>query len=116
MARPKLKDPRSEVLKIRVTPREKAAIAERARVAGVVVAEFLRARALGEKPLAAGASTGTPIVPAVKVEVEREVEEAMLEDPGAHDAFVARKTIQLRGQGHTTPRARELAEKEWAER
>lgn len=128
MAAPKKKDPRTETMRFRVTPREKASIAARAIEAGVVLSDYLRLRALGVKPVGPGAVLGSPPSPSIEVEkaeptvdpavaheVEAEVDEAMKDDPAAHEAFITRRTMQLRGR-HTLPIARRMAEKEWAER
>jgi hypothetical protein len=128
MARPKSDDPRTELLATRVTPGEKARIAERAAAAGMKVGEFIRRRALGEKPrgltpiAAPSPSPRAPVNPTVlaarleEVAVPREIEEAMLDDPTARDTFITRRTLQLRGEGKTTPVARKAAEEEWATR
>lgn len=47
MPRPKTADPRSELLRLRLTPAEKAAIEASASAVGANVSEFVRSRALG---------------------------------------------------------------------
>lgn len=128
MARPRSDDPRTETLKTRVTPGEKARIQERALEAGMDVGTFLRARALGLKPRGLTpiepppAPPHAPVNPTVvaaeveKQEVADEIEEARLEDPPARDAFLERRTRQLVGAGNTTLVARRLAAAEWENR
>lgn len=128
MARPKSNDPRTETLKVRVTPVEKAKIGERAVAAGLGIAEFMRIRALGEKPRGLvrpepepKRAPGIPSATTVSVGVERqtvadEIAEAQLDDPTAREAFIARRAQQIHGQGKTMPVARSLASHEWATR
>ncbi len=47
MARPRLDNPASEQIRIRLTPADKAAIRERAQAAGVTMSEYVLRCALG---------------------------------------------------------------------
>jgi hypothetical protein len=98
----------------RATPAEKARIAARALAAGQKLPDFIRARCLGEKPVRVN-----PTVLAAGIEhetVAEEVAEAKLEDPSARDAFIARRALQLKGEGRTTLVARREALREWEAR
>lgn len=123
MARPRSEDPRTETMRFRVTPGEKARIGERAAASGVRLPEFLRLRALGIRANGIPERTRGPgvAVRSTPVEVEREevaveVAEAKMETEEAHEAFVARRALALRGTGMTMPVARARAEAEWQTR
>jgi len=129
MARPKSDDPRVDVMRFRTSPAETARIKERAIASGMKLPDFLRARALGQKPRGLQrpepepqrppARPVNPTVAAAAVErqeVADEVEEAKLRDEEAYDAFVERRTRQLYGQGKTMLVARRLVKEEWENR
>lgn len=103
-------EPRTERLEVRISPLEKALIAERALEAGQKVSDYVRDRALCRPPSNEGAKQEHP--PAVAAEIA----EAKLEDGPAREAFLQRRTQQLIGQGRTSPVARREAEREWEER
>lgn len=71
-------------------------------------------RALAEQGVPEEVAVSAPTVE--ELEVADEVAEAQLDDPTARQAFITRRTVQLRGQGKTTPVARRAAEEEWANR
>lgn len=48
--------------------------------------------------------------------VKTEVAEARLKDDPAREEFVARRTLQLKGAGHTTQVAARMAREEWEAR
>jgi hypothetical protein len=125
MARPRSEDPRTEIERFRVTPGERARIAERAATAGLKVPEFLRRRALGLRLNGIPERTPVPKAAVARVvspravereEVAAEVEEAKMGDQESHEAFVDRRALQLHGQGRTMRVARALAEAEWQRR
>jgi hypothetical protein len=125
MPRPKSDDPRSEHIDVRVTKGEKARISERAIAAGMPIPEFVRTRALGLKPRGLAKPSPTPrrapekpvnpVVTPEAVEVAAEIEEAHLSAAESREAFIARRTLQLRGR-YTGLVARNMAKKEWEER
>lgn len=124
MARPRSDDRRTEKLEARVTPAQKAQVAERAIAAGQKMGEYIRDRALGLK--ANGIPEGRGTVKALKArpprstpqdiereEIAAEVGEAALVDGDAREAFVARRTRQLFGEGFTSLLAARKAAEEW---
>lgn len=125
MARPKSKDPRTEHIDIRLTKGEKARIGERAIAAGMPIADFVRTRALGLRPRGlvkpepaprrAPERPRNPLVTPTDVEVAAEKEEAAMPDDEAREAFMRRRTLQLRGR-YTSIVARNLAKREWEQR
>lgn len=128
MARPKSKDPRTQVMRFRATPGEEARIKERAIASGMKLPDFLRARALGLKPRSLQRPEPEPVRPPEEpvnpritpegvreVEVAAEVAESAMKDREAREAFIKRRTLQLQAR-YTSLVAARMAKEEWEKR
>lgn len=125
--RPKAKNPASVYQTIRISPAQKERLEKRAQTSGCSVSEYIRQVVLADLdeqgppdlgPIPGQTTVEEQVAAAAPAnpDVAAEVQEAKLTDDPAREAFIARRTLQLYGQGRTKRLARSEAEAEWRRR